>query len=153
MVNLAQLKTELQTDPTLLGYAPFLSNSPGKVVQLLNQQNSTNTKLVTRSIGIGTVLNVLGPSEGASVLNALETLKASNAVIKWAWYLLEKTDLDVGLQSTRTQLDGLVSAGVLTQQQCDTIKNLAVTTSSRAEALFGNNTNVTEADVRAALLA
>ena len=152
MVNLAQLKTELTTDPTSLGYAPFLANSPGKVVQLLNQQNPANTKVITRSIGIGTVLNVLGPQEGAAVLNALEALKTSNAVIKWAWYLLEKTDLDVGLESTRGQLDALVQGGALTQQQATAIKNLAVTTASRAEVLFGSNTTVTEAEVHAALI-
>ena len=151
MVDLAQLKTELQADPASLGYAPFLNNAPGRVVEMLNSRNTGATKLVSRTIGIGTVLDLLGPADGAAVLNTLESLKASNPVIKWAWYLLEKSDLDVGLATTRAQLDSLAGAGAMTQAQCLTIKNLALAPASRVEVLFGNNTTVSEAEVTAAL--
>jgi hypothetical protein len=151
MVNDITLKTELETDPTNMGYAPFLNNAPGILAEMLNAKTGSNTKVVSRTIGIGTVLDLLGPADGAAVLSTLDTLKASNPVIKWAWHLLEKADLDVGLASTRAQLDSLATAGVLTQAQCSAIKNLAVTVASRAEVLFGNGTYVTEANIRAAL--
>lgn len=151
MVNLAQLKTELQSDPAALGYAPFLNSAPGIIAQKLNTQAEAYTKVVSRTVGIGTVLDILGPTEAAQVLNTLESLKASNAVIKWAWHLLEKGDLDVGLASTRAQLEGLAISGAITQQQCDTIKALAVVPASRAESLFGNGTYIQDSDIRSAL--
>jgi hypothetical protein len=151
MTNLSALKTELETDPAALGYAPFLSNSPGLLADKLNAQTGNYTKVVSRLIGIGTVMDVLGPIQGATLLNGLEALKSSNSVIKWAWYLLENGNLDVGLESTRAQLDFLVTAGVITSQQSTTIKNLAVVPASRAESLFGNNTYIRDSDIRNAL--
>lgn len=68
------------------------------------------TELRERMIGIGTVLKYLGPINGAALLDQMEALKASNPAIKWGWYLLERGELDVALDSTRAMLDGLLPA-------------------------------------------
>lgn len=149
-VNITDLKAELTNDPLNIGYANFLPNSPGVVCDIMNKMGS-GTKLQQKNIGIGTILDVLGPTAGASVLDNLFALKDSNSVIKWAWYLLESASLDVGLQSTRDQIDILVTANVISLSDAAKIKALAEVSASRAEVLFGANSTVTEADIRAAL--
>jgi hypothetical protein len=84
------------------------------------------TKLVSTMIGFGRILDALGPTDGATVLDTLESIKASNSALKWAWYLLERGELDVSLASVRGQIDALATAGAMTQTQADAIKDLAV---------------------------
>jgi hypothetical protein len=63
--------------------------------------------------GYGYVMERLGPTGGASLLDALESMAASSPPIKWAFRLLERGALDFGSAATRAQLDALVGAGVL----------------------------------------
>lgn len=65
-------------------------------------------KLVERMISIGTVLKYLGPANGAALLDQMEAMRATNPTIKWGWYLLERGELDVSLESTREMLDALL---------------------------------------------
>jgi hypothetical protein len=148
--QLETLKQEILQDPQTRGYVVLLPDRPGILVERLNDVTAgSGTVNQTRMIGIGTVLDALGPEAGAQVLNAVEALKNTNMVVKWAWYLLEQGNLDVGLASTQQQLDVLAQANAMTQQQADILKNLGKRPASRAEVLFGQP--VTEADVRAAL--
>ena len=104
-------------DPTLLAtrdtYAIAAALSAGR------------TRYVTSMIGFGRILDVLGPVEGAAVLDTLEATKVSNSALKWAWYLLERGELDVSLASVRGQIDALASGGAMTQAQADALKALA----------------------------
>jgi len=84
------------------------------------------TRLETRMIGIGAVLEAIGPEGGAALLDTLSALSAQNSVIKWAMHLLDKGELDVSLASTRAQLDGMAEAGILSPDDADAIKVLAV---------------------------
>lgn len=84
------------------------------------------TKRIQTAIGFGRILDVLGPVDGATVLDTLEAAKASNSPLKWAWYLLERGELDVSLDSVREQLDVLAGAGAMTTAQAEAIKALAV---------------------------
>lgn len=84
------------------------------------------TRLVSRMIGIGTVLDTLGPEAGAAALDTLDALRATNRPLAWAWVLLERGDLDIGMASTRAQLQALATAGVLQQAQADALLSLAV---------------------------
>lgn len=54
-------------------------------------------------IGIGTVLAAMAPA-GGDFLNALETLGATDANVKWSLKMIEQGTFDVGHPVTRAQL-------------------------------------------------
>lgn len=147
--QLQSLKNEILQDPKNLGYSTLLPNQPGRVVELLNNTQLGDTTIGTKWIDIGHVLHELGPENGAQVLNTLDALRANSPVIKWAWYLLEQGKLDVGLSSTRQQLDQLAQAGAMSMENVLKIKKLAEVPASRAQVLVGQQ--VTEEDLRNAL--
>ncbi len=60
-------------------------------------------------IGIGTVLAVMAPS-GGEFLNALESMGASDANVKWALKMIEQSTFDVGHAVTRAQLEAFAGA-------------------------------------------
>lgn len=62
------------------------------------------TKVQATPIGIGTVLAVMAPV-GGEFLNALESLGATDANVKWALKMIEQATFDVGHPVTRAQLD------------------------------------------------
>jgi len=72
--------------------------------------------------GYGYVMETLGPSGGAALLDALESLSASSSPIKWAFRLLERGSLDFGSADVRGQLDALALAGVMPQAAADALK-------------------------------
>lgn len=72
--------------------------------------------------GYGYVMETLGPSGGAALLDALESLSASSSPIKWAFRLLERGGLDFGSAAVRGQLDALALAGVMPQAAADALK-------------------------------
>ena len=63
---------------------------------------------VERMIGVGSVLNALGPIVGAAMLDQVRAVAETDAVVKYGWMLLESASLDVGLDSTRAMLDALL---------------------------------------------
>ena len=91
--------------------------SPGEIAALLNVPQAV---LVERMIGIGTVMDALGPADGAALLASFEAQVATDHVVKYGWFLLERERLDVGLASTRAMLDALLPAEAAT-----TLKGLA----------------------------
>ena len=60
-------------------------------------------------IGIGTALAVMAPS-GGEFLNALESMGATDANVKWALKMIEQQTFDVGHAVTRAQLDSFAGA-------------------------------------------
>lgn len=60
-------------------------------------------------IGIGTVLAVMAPS-GGEFLNALESMGATDANVKWALKMIEQSTFDVGHPVTRAQLEAFAVA-------------------------------------------
>ena len=111
--------------------------SPGEIAAALN---APQTVLVERMIGIGTVMDALGPTDGAALLASFEAQVATDPVVKYGWFLLERERLDVGLTSTRAMLDALlpveaatvlkglaeqtVTAGVTAQQVLDAMEGI-----------------------------
>lgn len=91
--------------------------SPGDIAALLNEPK---TVLVERMIGIGTVMDALGPADGAALLASFEAQVTTDPVVKYGWFLLERERLDVGLASTRVMLDALLPVEAAT-----TLKGLA----------------------------
>lgn len=152
MVNLAQLKTELQTDPSGLGYAAHVPHAPGTLADMLNAQSATMAKprMITAR-GIMASYG-LGPSAGSAFLDKLEVLSAGVPAIKWAMkFLHAESGIDVGEPATQAMLTSLVGVGGVTQAEVDGVKAMALQPASRAEVLFGAEAQITEADVRAAL--
>ncbi len=152
MVNLAQLNAEIQTDPAGLGYAAHVPHAPGTLADLLNAQSATMAKprMITAR-GIMASYG-LGPSAGAAFLDKLEVLSAGVPAIKWAMKFLQaESGIDVGEPATQAMLASLVGVGGVTQTEVDGVKAMANQPASRAEVLFGAGSQITEADVRAAL--
>ena len=77
------------------------------------------------SIGIGSILDALGPSAGAQLLDALETLSATQPVVRWGLELIRGSGLDLSRPSARAQLATLVAGGVLTQTEADALLALS----------------------------
>ena len=82
-------------------------------------------RLEPRPIGIGTILNALGPVAGAALLDRLDAARASIPPLKWAWVLLEAGQLDVSLAATRGQIDALVDGGLISAGEAAALKALA----------------------------
>lgn len=113
------------------------AKSPGEIAELLN---APTVVLVERMIGVGTVLDALGPAAGAALLDQVKAVAETDAVVKYGWMLLESASLDVGLDSTRAMLDALlppeaatvlkglaeqpVTAGVTVQQVIDAMEGI-----------------------------
>jgi len=76
--------------------------------------NVGRTKVSPRLGGIGLVLNTLGPTDGAALLDSLELLSATNSAVKWAFVLINRGELDFGAPATRAMIDMLLPAPVAT---------------------------------------
>lgn len=99
------------------------------------------TKLIERNVGYGTVMDTLGADNGAAFLDGLTALAATSSPVKWALKLLDRGELNIGAAATQSQLDALVTAGVMPQAVADTLKALAlvpdvVTPQEVADAVF-----------------
>jgi len=95
------------------------------------------TELRERMIGIGTVLKYLGPVNGAALLDQMEALKASDPTIKWGWYLLERGELDVALESTRAMIDALLPADAAAALKALAVYPAPVSTQEVVRAMEG----------------
>lgn len=80
---------------------------------------------VETKIGIGSILDTLGPSKGAELLDALETLAQTQPVVRWGLELIRGSGLDLSRPSARAQLAALVAGGVLTQPEADALLALS----------------------------
>lgn len=70
--------------------------------------NQGRTKVATTLGGIGTVLEALGPTDGAALLDQLETMAATVPAVKWAFVLINRGELDFGSAATRGMIDQLI---------------------------------------------
>lgn len=84
------------------------------------------TSVVPRLGGIGAVIETLGVVDGPAVLDALDSLRSSNPAVRWGWVLLERAELDFGSPVTRQLIDTLAAGGVMTADQANKLKALAV---------------------------
>jgi hypothetical protein len=90
----------------------------------------------TTYVGPGSIMAALGPTEGAALL---DTIKAStDPVMRWGLQVVETGKLDIGLASTRAQIDALVVAGTLTSAQRDILFALSKTERYPSWAEFNN---------------
>ena len=101
-----------------------LRNS-GDYQAIADTVNSGRTKVVTRLGGIGLVLETLGPVDGAALLDTLQGMTASVPALKWAWYLIERGELDFGSAATRAMIDELVLGGAMPEAVGAALKAVA----------------------------
>lgn len=140
------LRDELLNDPLGRGYANFIPDSPGALADMLNATLYTSVKekfLTARG------LLASDGEAGAIILDKLDSAGQINSAVKWAMKFVISDGIDVGHPTTRGLLDQLVLGGVLTQQECDILKNKALQPASRAEVL--GISYVRENDIRIAL--
>lgn len=76
-------------------------------------------------IGIGGILDTLGPTPGANFLDALEVLAQTTPVIRWGLELIRGSGLDLSRPSARSQLATLVGGGILKQEEADALLALS----------------------------
>lgn len=96
--------------------------------QRLNEPDPTLPPIETwaaTSIGIGSILDALGPSAGAQLLDVLETLAATQPVVRWGLELIRGSGLDLSRPSARSQLATLVAGGVMAQAEADALLALS----------------------------
>jgi hypothetical protein len=66
-------------------------------------------------------------ANGGAILDSLDQAASVNTNVKWAMkFLAQDAGIDIGNVATRMLIDGLVTAGALTQVQGDALKHLAV---------------------------
>lgn len=108
----------------------------GDIAALLNEPKVV---LVERMIGIGTVMDALGPADGAALLASFEAHVATDPVVKYGWFLLERERLDVGLASTRAMLDALlpVEAATVLKSLAEQTVSANVTQQAVIDAMEG----------------
>lgn len=75
--------------------------------------------------GIGLVLETLGPDNGAELLDSLQVMSATIPALKWAWYLIERGELDFGSPATRGMIDVLVDNGAINESVGAALKAVA----------------------------
>ena len=101
-----------------------LRNS-GDYQAIADTVNSGRTKVVTRLGGIGLVLETLGPVDGAALLDTLQGMTSAVPALKWAWYLIERGELDFGSAATRAMIDELVLGGAMPEAVGAALKGVA----------------------------
>lgn len=78
------------------------------IAAITNEFNVGRTRVQPKLGGIGLVLETLGAEAGAALLDALQAQTSTVPALKWAWYLIERGELDFGSAATRTMIDELV---------------------------------------------
>jgi len=119
---MAQSLTERLSSPDMQGLPDW------EAANKLNQSDATLPVIIewkTTSIGPGSIMDALGPTEGAALLDVIKA--STDPVMRWGLQVVETGKLDIGLASTRAQIDALVAAGALTSDQRDTLFALSKT--------------------------
>lgn len=108
-MTVEEIRQAIEASPTLLALVP----DSGAIAAAMS---SGRTRPAETLGGVGYVMAVLGPTEGAAVLDALNALSGTNSVVKWAWVLINRGELDFGHATTRSMILSLVP-GVMTSAQ------------------------------------
>lgn len=134
------LSTELTTDPMGLGYAAWLPDSPGTVVDLLTAKTffMPRSTMVTEIEVIG--LYPDGVAAGDQVLAKLEAFAAaaqplSSVVSRALRAINQPQGLDFGTTGVQEMLTVLGDQGVLNVDEATKLKSIANQPASRAEVL------------------
>lgn len=103
-----------------LALPEYADMTPRQAADAINAKTVPVVKLDS-FVGYGSVLRTLGATEGATLLDTLESLAESSPAVKWALKLLDRGMLDIGSPVTRAQVTALCAAGVMTTAQRDAL--------------------------------
>ena len=123
------LKTEIETHPEWVGL------SDNEIAVLFNEK--TLTMVQSRFVQARTIVAEI--DDGGEILDAIESVSVAVPAVKWMMiYLKGEVGVDVGYPKTRKRIDDLAAGGILTVEQAETVKAMAVVPASIAEvAGFG----------------
>ena len=142
MFTSAQLKTGLQTDPAGLGYAPLVAAHDAiGLAGLLNDTTKGGT-IIRATVTAADLQGCVVPAEYAA-LSAVQ----QNA---WSAILVAAAGNGVPVSNAniRAQVTAIWGAATTTRANCAALQSRP---GSRAEALWGDGTVVTDLDVRQVL--
>lgn len=143
--TLAQLKTELTTDPTGIGYAALQASGLGAVAEALN----------LRKAGIAIARSDITPAE---ILEAIrvQDLNMTTNVVAGSWFesvMQAPTMRLVNTNGTDTRVLNNIMFLLVNQSGSETrLRALATRQGSRAEQLWGEGTLVPVLDIQTALI-
>lgn len=152
-MDLATLKTEIQTDPLNIGYADMLLHGTGEIPAAMNKPNRdivVNKWLTDRGMASEIV-----PAHGVAFCDGLfakfDELSQSSITVKRMVNRLytDPQGLNFGDAGLRAMFAGWLQAGVITQAQADALLSLGIGKGSRAQEILGET--VTEIDIQNAL--
>ena len=140
------LRSELQGDPKARGYAQFIPDAPGMVVQLLNEPVDTMVKAIKSTTAQAWA--AAGPY--ASIVDAGNDLThpCRSSCLMLRDTLVSGVHIDIPADDVQSMLAAWVATNVITQAHSDDLHARATAPASRAEVL-GLGV-VTENDVRTA---
>lgn len=131
------LSDEIDNDPTGKGYAAFLPDQPGRVVELLNAKTETMYKspnMVTER----TIME-LPPALSRSILTKFRFFATQDILVEKAVSFLGKPEgLDGGHPNTHELLDQLGAVPApngFTPEEVLALKNMSLKSASRMEVL------------------
>jgi hypothetical protein len=113
---MSQTLAQRLTEPDMVGLPDW------QAADELNKPDSTLPIIAsweTTTIGPGTLMATLGPSDAATLLNGIEAAGATDPVMKWGLRVIEMGVFDVAQQASRDQLEAMVTAGAITAAQRD----------------------------------
>lgn len=142
----AALRGELQGDPKARGYAQFMPDAPGMVVQLLSEQVDTMIKAVKTTTAQAWA--AAGPY--ATIFDAGNDVAHAcrSSCLMFRGTLVSGVDIDIGADDVQRMFAAWLATGVVTQAQVNELNERATQPASRAEVLGLGA--VTEDDVRTA---
>lgn len=97
------------TDDETAAIAPLMSPENRNDAAITAALSQGRVRIVSREIGIGTILMALAPNGGA-FLDGLVALGAQDRNVYWSLELIKQGRFDVGLVGTRLQMQALGSA-------------------------------------------
>lgn len=144
-MNYQALKTEILTGPLA---AELVGKSDNEISDVLNDMRYTAVK--SRFITVRTMLAELAGT--GAIIDKLDVAAASIPEVREALrYLRGETGIDVGHPGTIAQLDALVAGGVLTNDEAESVKAMAMQPISRAELLGWQPVNYNDVNIARAL--
>jgi hypothetical protein len=134
-MNLAALKTEIQLDPLLLGYAAFRPNDPQHIADLMNAPSYTALKTITAAAALTWAAQ--GPYSAIvdASNNTTHPCRASCLVVRDT--LTAGLDIHMESASLQSMFSAwkTVTPAVITPAQYDSLIAIATQPASRAEVL------------------
>ncbi len=151
--QLASLKTEIQTDPAKLGYAPYIGVSDIQIAALLNSGTGPGAASIdVATISKGSLLLQIVPwlDQLASGQTTGGTPIPAATVTKWQqrFQALQAGDAVLSVPALLPMMNDGVTDGIATTAQ---VAAITTRTGSRAEVLFGQGTVIQWQGVLAAL--